>query len=118
MTLDDFEKGWLPSLRERQEVGEIRGLKRRGDRLVLQIEFGEHEIDAMIDADGRPLIDPPRRRVAIEIDTAFDSGSVFLRDPPNPTQHPPPDLPILPLLAGRPQQQSYSRKVSRKSQYT
>ncbi len=40
----------------------------------MRIEFGEQEVAVQIDSDGRALIDPPRRRVAIEIETSYETA--------------------------------------------
>lgn len=72
MTRQEFDERVLPILRERQELGEVSGTKRRGDRLVAQVEFGDHQMEVTIDANGKALIDPPSRRVAVEVETGYE----------------------------------------------
>ena len=73
MTLDSFESQVLPSIVEQQELGVITGTKRRGDRLVVVVEFDDQPTDVLIDADGKALIDPPHRRVAVRAETHYGS---------------------------------------------
>ena len=72
LTLAEFYMRVLSVLRQRQGVGEVMGTVKRGGRLLVQVQYQEHEMEVVIDADGRALIDPPRRRVAIEAATDYD----------------------------------------------
>ena len=71
MSVEVFERDLLPRLGESVGIGEIVGTQRRGDRLVVVFDFGKHEADVWIDADGRALIDPPQRRVAVVAETNY-----------------------------------------------
>ncbi|MGI9244829.1 MAG: DEAD/DEAH box helicase, partial [Verrucomicrobiales bacterium] len=82
MGQDEFERGILPRLLERLASGCAGALKRRGERLVMQVAFGNHPVDVLIDSDGRALVDPPRRRVALEVETSYHRGEGGRFDPP------------------------------------
>ena len=72
MSAEEFDRHVLPKLRETQDAGRIIGTVRRGERFLVQLDFSEHEVDVVIDADGRALIDPPQRRVAVEAETSYE----------------------------------------------
>jgi len=83
MDLVEFEQSVLPKLETSQELGKVTGTKRRGDRLALLIEFDDHEVDVFVDSNGRALIDPPQRRVAVEVETDLDG----FNPPPGSAAH-------------------------------
>ncbi len=63
------------------------GLVSRGSAVALQLDPGTIHIPALVDSLQRPLLDPPRRRVAVAAETGYTTGPVQFQPPAGSPAH-------------------------------
>ncbi len=70
-TLDQLEDHVLPLLPRLAQGGVVHALAERGGMLYARLDYRGAETFAVIDSAGRPLLNPPRRKVAVEVNLHF-----------------------------------------------
>ncbi len=77
----EFEALVVPELAGHFEVGRFHRLVRRRGMLAAQMDLSGEVVRGFADSAGRVLVAPPRRSVAVEVDTRCEAGEVEV-DPP------------------------------------
>lgn len=78
----EFNRQVLIPIRERLETGRLEDTARRGRIVSIRVDYAPHPVEAQIDLNGKALIDPPTRRVAVATDTAYEDDAGARREPP------------------------------------
>lgn len=63
------------------------GLISRGSAIALQLDPGPIQLSALVDSFQRPLLDPPRRRVAVASETIYATGTTRFQPPAGSPAH-------------------------------
>ncbi len=87
MARDEFESLVLPELSGRFELGQPVGLVRRGSLLAAKLDLAGEEREGLEGADGSALIDPERRVVAVDVETAFVAAGRRVEPAPGSAAH-------------------------------
>ncbi len=73
-TLERLEKRVLPFLVELTQGGKLNALVERDGIFYGRLDYHEAETFSLIDPSGRPLLNPPRRTVVVEVNMHFASS--------------------------------------------